>query len=86
MLRHEYLACLELHKRLKENILGDVFVSIDENDSLIIHISAYRHMKYKYEYKHISFEMFGGELNYDKVVRIILHDYNEFIMRKFFRR
>ena len=86
MLKHEYLACLELHKRIKENILGDVFVSIDDNDTLIVYITGYRRIKYKYEHKYISYEMFGGELNYDKIVRIIMRDYNDFVTKKFFRR
>lgn len=45
-----------------------------------------RGIRYKYEYKGLSYEMIGRELNYDKVVRIIVHNYKEFIIDKFFRR
>lgn len=44
-----------------------------------------RGMRFEYRYKGISYEMMGRELNYDKVVRIILHDYKEFIMKKYFK-
>lgn len=42
-------------------------------------------IKFQYEYKGVSYEMIGRTLNYEKVVRIILHDYKEFIIKRFFK-
>lgn len=85
MLKHEYLACLELHRRIKEEIIGDVFTTIN-NDTLVIRILAERGIRYSYEYKNISFEMICGQLNYDKIIGIFLREYKDYMMKRFFRR
>lgn len=39
MLKHEYLICMDLHNRLKEQITGSIFTTII-NDTLIVNINA----------------------------------------------
>lgn len=85
MKKKEYLTCMELHKKLKEKIAGNIFITI-ENDTLILYINSFRGVRYKYEIRCISYEVIDGELNYEKIIRIIMDDYKEFIMNKFFRR
>ena len=85
MLKHEYVTCMELHKRLKDKIIGHIFITI-ENDNLAVHINGGRGVRYDYVIRDISYEMFGYELNYDKIIKIILREYEEFILNRFFRR
>lgn len=86
MVKHEYLICMDLHKMIKEKVTGTVFAVIDD-DTLIVHINGPRGINYKHEYKGISYEMIGRDLaDYDKIAKIILNSYEEFVMRKFFRR
>lgn len=86
MYKHEYLICMDLHKKIKEMVTGTVFIVID-NDTLVVHINGPRGINYKYEHANISYEMVGRDLaNYDKIVNIILNKYEEFVMTKFFRR
>lgn len=85
MKKKEYLTCMELHKKLKEEIEGNIFITI-ENDTLIVHITGFRGIRFNYEIRHISYELIGYELNYEKIVRIITNEYKSFIINKFFRR
>lgn len=85
MLKKEYLECIEIHKKIKEEVTGNVYITI-KDDTLMVYINSFKGVKYRYEYKHISYEMIYGKLNSDKIVRIIINDYRHFIMNKFFRR
>ena len=86
MLKHEYLICMDIHKKLKEEVRGTVFAIID-TDTLVVHINGVRGINYKYEYKNISYEMIGRDLrDYDKIVNDILTKYKKFILNKFFGR
>lgn len=85
MLKYEYLACLQIYDQIKELITGTAFITI-QNDILYINIDAGKGIKFKYEYKNISYELLGNELNCDKIVRIVMNEYKEFILNRFFRR
>ena len=85
MRKREYETCMELHKKLKEEIAGNIFITM-ENDTLIVHITGFRGVRFNYEIRHISYELIGRELNYEKIVRIITNEYRSFIIDKFFRR
>lgn len=83
--KQDYVTCLELHKRLKEKVLGHVYITID-NEELTVVITGHRRLKYIHVMKDISYEMVYKDLNYDKVVNIILNGYRDFILDKFIRR
>ena len=76
---------MEIYNKLKEYIEGSLFTTVI-NDTLVVHIYPLRGLKYKYEYKGLSYEIIGNEINTDKIVRIIVNDYKDFIMKRFFRR
>lgn len=84
MIKKEYLACLEVHKRLKEKINGNIFITI-KNNTMIVYINPGRGVHYKYAYECISLEMIGRELNYDKITKIIFENYKQFIHNKYFK-
>ncbi len=39
MLKHEYLICMDICNRLREQVIGSVFTTIS-NDELIVNINA----------------------------------------------
>ena len=84
MIRKEYLTCLEVHKRLKEKINGNIFITI-KNNAMIVYINPGRGVRYKYVYECVSLEMIGRDLNYDKIARIIFENYKQFIHKKYFK-
>ena len=75
----------ELEESLKEKVLGHVYITID-NEELTVVITGHRRLKYIHVMKDISYEMVYKDLNYDKVVNIILNGYRDFILDKFIRR
>lgn len=44
MLKHEYLICMDIYNRLKDNINGSVFTTI-VNDTLFVKINARKRYK-----------------------------------------
>lgn len=85
--RKEYMICMEIHKKIKERITGNVFISIDNMDTLHVNIKSFRNIKFRYDYPGISYEMIDSYfINSDKIVNIILQNYKDSLMKIFFRR
>lgn len=87
MSKFEYIACMNLHKKLKEKINGNIFISIASDDTLFINLRTFRGLRFIFTYPDISYEIIGQNfINPDKIINKFLNDYREYLERIYFRR
>lgn len=87
MSKIEYIACMNLHKKLKEKINGNIFISIASDDTLFINLRTFRGLRYTYKFPNISYEIIGSEfINPDKIINMFLNDFKDCLLKIYFRR
>lgn len=87
MSKIEYIACMNLHKKLKEKINGNIFISIASDDTLFINLRTFRGLRFIFTYPDISYEIIGQNfINPDKIINKFLNDYKEYLEKIYFRR
>lgn len=79
MEKYDFIICMNLHKKLKEKIKGDIFISIDKGQ-LGININAGRGIIYK---KYIN-ELPKSKDELPTYADSIEKDYKSFINEKYF--
>lgn len=87
MSKFEYIACMNLREKLRDRINGSIFISIKENDTLLISVRSFRGLRFIFTYPNISYEIFGQSfINSDKIINKFLNDYKDYLQRIYFRR
>lgn len=87
MSKIEYIACMDLRNKLKDRVNGNIFISIKENDTLLISIRSYRGLRFIFTYPNISYEIIGKYfMNPDKIINKFLNDYKNYLEKIYFRR
>lgn len=87
MSKFEYIACMNLREKIRDRINGNIFISIKENDTLLISIRSFRGLRFIFTYPNISYEIFGQSfINSDKIINKFLNDYKDYLQRIYFRR
>lgn len=87
MSKFEYIACMNLREKLRDRINGNIFISIKENDTLLISIRSFRGLRFIFTYPSISYEIIGQNfINPDKIINKFLNDYKKYLEKIYFRR
>lgn len=87
MSKFEYIACMNLREKLRDRINGNIFISIKENDTLLISVRSFRGLRFIFIYPNISYEIFGQSfINSDKIINKFLNDYKDYLQKIYFRR
>lgn len=87
MSKFEYIACMNLREKIRDRINGNIFISIKENDTLLISVRSFRGLRFIFTYPNISYEIFGQSfINSDKIINKFLNDYKDYLQRIYFRR
>ena len=87
MSKFEYIACMNLREKLRDRINGNIFISIKENNTLLVSIRSFRGLRFIFTYPNISYEIFGQSfINSDKIINKFLNDYKDYLQRIYFRR
>lgn len=72
-----------LHQKLKEKIVGKIYVRILDDDRLCVRIDGYAGLSFGYYYENISDQILHG-LTTDYMVYVITQAYKKDVIRKHF--
>lgn len=80
----EYLVSTEIHKKLKEKVVGKVWVKVYHNE---LHIKITGNSGIEYEFVRDNFDrrIINGYSS-DYIVYEVIKDYKTFILNNYFRR
>ena len=77
------LFAMNLHGKLKEKIVGYIFVVVNQWDKLVIEIESFGGLEYRVVYDNFSSRILHGWTS-DYAVYEIVQGYRKFIRQKFF--
>lgn len=81
----QYLFCIELQKKLREKIVGNIYVKVNPNDDLVVDIRLeYENIDYRWKRVDISNNILRG-YNSDDAVWEIYKSYKAYINKHFFK-
>lgn len=81
----QYLFCIGLQKKLREKIIGNIYVKVNPNDDLIVDIRLdYENIDYRWKRIDISNAILRG-YNSDDAVWEIYKSYKAYIRHRFFK-
>lgn len=83
MKEYEYLFSTNLHAKLKEKIVGKIFVKVTYNDELLIKINSYGNLECTIHIGNFSERILNG-WSTDYAVYEVIKQYREFLNKKFF--
>lgn len=78
MEKYDFIKCMNLHKKLKDKIKGNIFISINENNIMIININGPHRLRYRSVINDIP-----KDISIDKLADKIECDYKNFIMETY---
>lgn len=81
MVDYEYLFSMNLHAKLKEKIVGKIFVTVKPNDTLYVKIETFEGLTYDVSVHNFS-ERFLNGYSTDYVAYEIVREYKKFITKK----
>lgn len=81
---YEYLFCTNLHEKLKEKILGGIFVKVDDNDCLIIKITRRDGNNFRMSFDNFSSSILHG-FSTDYAAYVVQKKYQSFVLKQFFK-
>jgi hypothetical protein len=79
MEKHDFIICMNLHKKLKEKIKGDIFICI-EKGRIKVYINVGKDIKYKSLLNDIPITKSQEQEYFEH----ILNDYKNYINEKYF--
>ena len=83
MFDYEYLFAMSLHARLKENVVGRVYITVTKKDELYVRIESYGGLIFDWSVGDFSTRILNGYTSeyasYD-----VMKKYKKFIMKKYF--
>ena len=81
---YKYLFETNLHARLKQNIIGKIFVKVNKNDSLIISIKSSGGIKFETSITNFSDRILNG-YSTEYAAYEVKKKYKEYITKRFFK-
>lgn len=85
MADYEYLFSMCLHERLRERVLGGIFVKVNENDSLIVEIKRKDGNNFSMSFTDFSNRILNG-FTTEYAAYEVQKKYREFVMKQFFKK
>ena len=83
MVDYEYVFATTLHQKLKEKIIGKIYVTVTIADELLVKIESFNGLTYKFIRGNFSESILHG-FSTDFAVYEIVTEYKKFIMKKYF--
>ena len=80
---YEYLFTRTLHQKLKEKIIGKIFVTVNHDDELRVEIESFGDFTFRTKLDNFSDRILNG-LTTDYVAYDIVKQYKSFIAKKYF--
>lgn len=85
MAEYEYLFSIGLQKKLREKIVGNIFVKVNEEDQLVVNIRLeYENINFGWKMNNISDKIIRGYSS-DAAAWEVYKTYRSFITRRFFK-
>lgn len=81
MEKYDFIKCMNLHKKLKEKIKGNIFISLDKNSNFLININGPKRLMYR-----CNIEDMSKNASIDQIAEKIEEDYKNYILEKYFIR
>lgn len=82
MLSYEWLFVQSLHAKLKERIVGKIFITVTKYDTLYIKIESFGGLTYDCSFRDFAYKIQNG-YSTDYAVYEIVNDYKRFILTKY---
>lgn len=79
MEKYDFIKCMNIHKKLKELIRGEVNITMETKTRMSISINGTRGIKYRSYIDNVP-----EKIDIDKYVDHIIGDYEDFILEKYF--
>lgn len=83
MTDYEYLFTTTLHQKLREKIVGKIFVKVTRNDELFVKIESYGGLEYRFYRSNFSESIVNGYTT-DFAAYEVVTEFKKFIMNKYF--
>lgn len=83
MTDYEYLFTTTLHQKLREKIVGKIFVKVTRNDELFAKIESYGGLEYRFYRSNFSESLLNGYTT-DFAAYEVVTEFKRFIMNKYF--
>lgn len=85
MAEYEYLFSIGLQKRLREKIVGNIYVKVNEDDQLVVNIRLEQeNINFIWKLDNISDKILRGHCS-DELAYQVLKTYRSFITHRFFK-
>lgn len=81
---YEYYFATLLHTKLKEKLVGKIFVAVDRNDGLIVNINSYGDINFKTRFDNFSERLLNG-WSADYVVYEFKKQFEKYLKQKYFK-
>lgn len=85
MADYEYLFSICLHEKLRERVLGSIFVKVKYNDSLIVEIKRRDGNDFSMSFTDFSNRILNG-FTTEYAAYEVQKKYKEFVMKQFFKK
>lgn len=83
MTDYEYVFSTALHQKLRERIVGKIFVKVTRNDDLFVKIESYGGLTYKFVRDNFSDSIVNG-LTTDFLAYEVEREFKKFVHNKYF--
>lgn len=83
MTDYEYLFTTTLHQKLREKIVGKIFVKVTRNDELFVKIESYGGLEYRFYRSNFSESIVNGYTT-DFAAYEVVAEFKKFITNKYF--
>lgn len=81
---YEYLFQTNLHAKIREKVIGKVFVKVNQDDVLIVKIESFGNLKFETSIDNFSKRILNG-YSTDYAAYEIVKRYTSYIMKRYFK-
>ena len=81
---YEYVFVNALHARLKEEIIGKIYVTVSQDDVLYVNILSVNDTKYTFVKSNFADKIYGGWTSEYAAFEVI-REYRNFIVKRYFK-
>lgn len=83
MTDYEYLFATSLHQKLREKIVGKIFVKVTQKDELFVKIESYGGLEYRFYRSNFSESLLNGYTTDFAAYEVVI-EFKKFITNKYF--